>query len=95
MQSLASACARCRFDDSFVSTMKGLCTHRSRIGFWKGCGETRKFTPLTNFAFKFTKFVKAPDELKKYAGYIVKVTQMQGETTVEGLVGDKCKVIYC
>ena len=69
-----------------ATTMRDLCSCRSRIGFWKGVGEGKKFFPLTNFSFKFTKFVKAPDELAKYAGFMVKVTQPQGGITVEGLV---------
>lgn len=65
---------------------KELCTHKSSIGFWKGSGEAKQFIPLTNFSMKFTKFVKAPAQLPDYAGFLVRVTQLNGGHTVEGLV---------
>ena len=46
----------------------------SRMGYWKGKGESRRFVPLTNFEMKFTKFVRSPEQLPDYAGFIVKVT---------------------
>jgi len=64
--------------------VKELCTYKSRIGFWKGSGEAKKFFPLTNFSLKFIKFVKAPEQLPNYAGFMVKVTQPRGENTIEG-----------
>lgn len=66
--------------------VKELCTYKHRIGYWKGSGEAKQFQPLTNFALKFKKFVKAPEQLPNYAGFMVKVIQPKGETTVEGLV---------
>lgn len=66
--------------------VKELVTYKSRIGYWKGQGEAKRFFPLTNFALKFTKFIKAPEQLPNFAGFLVKVTQPKGDGTVEGLV---------
>ena len=65
---------------------KDLCTQGSRIGFWRGKGEAKKFNPLTNFSMKFVKFIKAPEKLPNFAGFMVKVTQIIGSNTIEGLV---------
>lgn len=64
--------------------VKLLCTHRARIGFWRGAGEAKAFVPLTNFTLKFTKFIRAPVQLPSYAGFMVKVTQLSGTITLEG-----------
>lgn len=64
--------------------VKELCTYKYRIGYWRGSGEAKQFTALTNFTFSFTKFVKAPEQLPNYAGFIVSVKQVKGDTTIEG-----------
>ena len=58
----------------------------SRMGYWKGKGESKRFVPLTNFAMKFIKFVRSPEQLPDYAGFIVKVTQPSGKRITEGSV---------
>ena len=35
---------------------------------------------------KFVKFIKAPEKLPNFAGFMVKVTQIIGSNTIEGLV---------
>ena len=58
----------------------------SRMGYWKGKGESKRFVPLTNFAMKFIKFVRSPEQLPDYAGFVVKVTQPSGKRITEGSV---------
>ena len=69
---------------------KDLVQYDSRMGYWKGKGESRRFVPLTNFAMKFTKFVRSPEQLPDYAGFIVKVTQPSGKRITEGSVSIHC-----
>ena len=69
---------------------KDLVQYDSRMGYWRGKGESRRFVPLTNFEMKFTKFVRSPEQLPDYAGFIVKVTQPSGKRITEGSVSIHC-----
>ena len=79
-----------QFPSVLIDMGKELVQYDSRMGHWKGKGESRKFIPLTNFAMKFTKFVRSPEQLPDYAGFIVKVTQPSGKRITEGSV-----LIHC
>jgi len=61
-----------QYDALIDMPKKELVEFESRMGYWKGKGDSKRFVPLTNFAMKFLKFVKASDMLPDYAGFIVK-----------------------
>ena len=70
----AAAC-RCvyscavHFPSVSLDMRKELVQYDSRMGYWKGKGESKRFVPLTNFAMKFIKFVHSPEQLPDYAGF--------------------------
>ena len=77
--------------DHFCSRMvKEIVKYDHSFGYWKGKANNKRFVPLTNFAMKFLKFVKAPDQLPDYAGFIVEVLQKRGKQIVKGY--NNCKL---
>ena len=70
--------------DHFCSRMiKEIVKYNHSFGYRKGKANNKRFAPLTNFAMKFLKFVKAPDQLPDYAGFIVEVLQKRGKQIVK------------
>ena len=71
----AAACRRVywcavQFPSVSINMGKELVQYDSHMGYWKGKGESKRFVPLTNFAMNFIKFVRSPEQLPDYAGFI-------------------------